>query len=71
MQSMFVSWRPFEGASSCRWTRRESVTPGLILPLIMVLLLVGACSKKEKPLDPDRDTASEEMLTEADRDRLA
>ncbi len=47
------------------------MTPGLILALVTMLWINGACSKKEKPLDPDRDTASGEMLTEADRSRLA
>jgi len=63
MQSAFVFRRPFADAS-CR-----RLAPGLILPLIMVLALC-ACSKKEKPLDPDRDTASGEMLSEADRAKL-
>ena len=56
--------RPLAGAS------RGRLAPGLILPLIMILAL-AACSKQEKPLDPDRDTASDEMLTEADRVKLA
>jgi len=65
MQSVPVSRRPFAGASSGR------PAPGWILPFITVLALSFACSKKEKPLDPDRDTASVEMLSEADRAKLA
>ena len=41
------------------------------LLLLILSLALLSCAKKEKPLDPDRDTASPDMLTEADRARLA